>query len=106
MPPHAPVRPDVRGAPARGVHGVWRSRRVAFTAYGVCGAWRVRRVSRGGAVEPEVRGPAQKVVQVKATWSPAASLNWQPPTGVGVPFTDMFQYAVAVPLTFLMVWTK
>lgn len=33
----------------------------------------------------------QNAVQVNATLSPAFSLNWQPPTGVDVPLTEMFQ---------------
>lgn len=33
----------------------------------------------------------QKAVQVNATLSPAFSLNWQPPTGVEAPLTEMFQ---------------
>ncbi|RLV64508.1 hypothetical protein STAN_0028 [Streptomyces sp. CBMAI 2042] len=28
---------------------------------------------------------------MKATLSPACSLNWQPPTGIEVPLTAMFQ---------------
>jgi iron complex transport system substrate-binding protein len=40
---------------------------------------------------PPVNRCYQNAVQVNATLSPAFSLNWQPPTGVEVPFTEMFQ---------------
>lgn len=60
----------------------------------------------GGTRRPGLRrsGPpgsadGQNEVQVKATWSPSSISNWQPPTGVGVPFTEMLQYAEPPPLT-------
>lgn len=43
---------------------------------------------------------------MNATLSPAFSLNWQPPTGVDVPLTEMFQYAAPPASTFLIVSTE